>query len=48
MKLQMTVELATLDEEIEDNINQALRDIIREELYELLKELDLLNDQREM
>lgn len=48
MKLQMTVELATLDEPLEDNINQALRDIIREELYELLKELDLLNDQREM
>ena len=48
MKLQMIVELATLDEPIEDNINQALREIIREELYELLKELDLLNDQREM
>ena len=44
MKLQMTVELATLDEEIEDNINQALRKIIREELYELLKDLDLLDE----
>ena len=43
MKLQVTIELAAEDT-LEENINEAVRALIREEVHPLLTELDIIQN----
>ena len=43
MKLQVTIELAAEDT-LEENITEAGRELIREEVHQLLTELDIIQN----